>query len=331
MSVSNGENADQNTFNSSFMSKEVDSQTIAKVDLNRTGSGDQIPDAQQQINDNKDDIADHETRITDNESDISTLQSDSTLNNSHRLGDGSDHANVALNDTHRASDGKDHSDVVLNNAHRVSTSNPHSVTASQVGNTTAQWNANEIQGVDVHTTAPTDGQVLKYVAANSRYEAQDESGGGGGISGYAYLSETQTSGTNGGSSSANTVHTRVLNTEFDPDGIVTLSSNQFTLGEGKYIIRGRAPSRESGNEQLFIYNTSDSTYDLEGPSHTNSVVTQTYSFVEGLLDLAGSKTFELRHWITAARANIGLGVAANGTNNPQTQEIYSTVEIIKIG
>lgn len=36
----------------------------------------------------------------------------------------------------------------------------------------------KIRGVEVHTVAPTNGQVLKYVAANSRYEPGDAAGGG---------------------------------------------------------------------------------------------------------------------------------------------------------
>jgi hypothetical protein len=72
--------------------------------------------------------------------------------------------------------------VTTNLSNHVSnTSNPHSVTASQVGNSTAQWNANKLQGVDVHTTAPTDGQVLVYSSANSRYEPATPSGGGSSI------------------------------------------------------------------------------------------------------------------------------------------------------
>ncbi|MBI4665369.1 MAG: hypothetical protein HY751_03040 [Nitrospinae bacterium] len=67
-------------------------------------------------------------------------------------------------------------------SHITETANPHSVTASQVGNATAQWNADKIQGVSVVSTAPSDGQVLKYVSANSRYEPATVSGGGGGSS-----------------------------------------------------------------------------------------------------------------------------------------------------
>ncbi|TRT88119.1 MAG: hypothetical protein EWV82_03185 [Microcystis aeruginosa Ma_AC_P_19900807_S299] len=64
-------------------------------------------------------------------------------------------------------------------SHTGNTSNPHSVTAAQVGNTTAQWNANRIQGVNVHTTTPTNGQVLVYSTANSRYEPTTPASGGG--------------------------------------------------------------------------------------------------------------------------------------------------------
>lgn len=54
--------------------------------------------------------------------------------------------------------------------HTGDTGNPHSVTATQVGNTTAQWNADQIQGRDIATTAPTDGQGLKWNAASSEWE-----------------------------------------------------------------------------------------------------------------------------------------------------------------
>ncbi len=64
--------------------------------------------------------------------------------------------------------------------HVTATNNPHSVTAAQVGNGTAQWNADKLRGVNVHTAAPTDGQVLVYSSANSRWEPQAAASGGGG-------------------------------------------------------------------------------------------------------------------------------------------------------
>lgn len=68
--VTNGQEANQTVFNSAFVSRTTDSNTVAKLALNRTLSGDSIPDVQLTIND-------HEARITQNETDIST-----NLNNS---------------------------------------------------------------------------------------------------------------------------------------------------------------------------------------------------------------------------------------------------------
>lgn len=45
---------------------------------------------------------------------------------------------------------------------------------------TGDISATEIQGVDVHTAVPSDGDVLAYVAANLRYEPQAQSGGSSG-------------------------------------------------------------------------------------------------------------------------------------------------------
>jgi hypothetical protein len=54
------------------------------------------------------------------------------------------------------------------------------ITAAQVGNTTSQWNANQLQGRNIVSTAPTSGQVLTYNTTNTRWEPATPSGGGGG-------------------------------------------------------------------------------------------------------------------------------------------------------
>ncbi|ULP73408.1 hypothetical protein [Nodularia sphaerocarpa] len=64
--------------------------------------------------------------------------------------------------------------------HVTATNNPHSVTAAQVGNDTAQWNADRLRGVNISTTAPTNGQVLTYSLANTRWEPQTSAAGGTG-------------------------------------------------------------------------------------------------------------------------------------------------------
>lgn len=50
--------------------------------------------------------------------------------------------------------------------HIANTSNPHSVTAAQVGNTTAQWNADKLQGTNISSSSPVTGDSLRYDGTN---------------------------------------------------------------------------------------------------------------------------------------------------------------------
>lgn len=79
------------------------------------------------------------------------------------------------------------------NTHTANTSNPHSVTAAQVGNATAQWNANKLQGQTVSATVPTAGQVLKHNGT------QWEPGIGGGSGTKNYITSGDAEGTVSGS------------------------------------------------------------------------------------------------------------------------------------
>lgn len=68
--------------------------------------------------------------------------------------------NIALSGT---VDGRDVStDGATLDSHVANFSNPHHVTAAQVGNTVAQWNANQLQSTNVSASAPTDGDSLVY-------------------------------------------------------------------------------------------------------------------------------------------------------------------------
>ena len=64
--------------------------------------------------------------ILTNAANIATNVTAIGLNTTHRTSDGTDHSHVGLNDTHRGSDGTDHSHVGLNNTHRASAGTDHS-------------------------------------------------------------------------------------------------------------------------------------------------------------------------------------------------------------
>lgn len=59
-------------------------------------------------------------------------------------------------------------------SHLESTANPHKVTAKQVGNEEAVWNANQLLGRKLATSEPADKQVLRYDAGSSRWVPSNE-------------------------------------------------------------------------------------------------------------------------------------------------------------
>lgn len=65
--------------------------------------------------------------------------------------------------------------------HLTNTSNPHSVTHTQVGSATAQWNASKLQGRDIATDTPSNGEILVYLTSTSKWTPQSlaEAGIGG--------------------------------------------------------------------------------------------------------------------------------------------------------
>lgn len=150
-------------------------------------------------------------------------------------------------------------------------------------------------------------------------------GGGGLHTSYALLQYAVAAGTDGGSSTSGSYGTRALNTEaFDPDGIVSLSSNQFTLDSGTYFIRARAFFYNSQRVKLKIRNITDSSDAILGmasymwASDTGDIIPLT-----GRMTIAGTKTFELQYRVQNSQATNGLGVASNWSDT----EIHAEVEI----
>ena len=175
----------------------------------------------------------------------------------------------------------------------------------------------------------TSGQVLTSQGNSSAPTWATPSGGL--FASYAQVCDRKSSGSHGGSFASGDWRTRELNTEaFDPDGIVTLSSNQFTLQAGSYFINAMAPAQSVVNHQLRLRNITDSNNALFGfsayasQSSGNATDDNDYAFLKGRITLSGAKTFELQHRCNTTRNGAGFG-------QPSTfgEETYASVEIYK--
>jgi len=180
--------------------------------------------------------------------------------------------------------------------------------------------ANKI-GTDAVTTAKIqDGAVTAAKLANT-YQSSVS---------VALISDEKAHNADGGNSSAGW-NDRDLNTEsFDPDNIVSISSNQFTLGAGTYIIEFSCPSYFSEQNKAQLYDVTNSTAIANGMSvyafSTNSA--HSVSSGCGRVSITGNTTYKLRHYILNAKNSNGLGVALSVSSTGNN--VYSQVKITKL-
>ena len=144
---------------------------------------------------------------------------------------------------------------------------------------------------------------------------------------YAILTDVKSEGNDGGTFTSGQWQVRDLNTEYyDPDGIVTLSSNIFVLQAGYYFIRFSATAhrvgthkcvlfRESGTQTIFAHGSSERLVTDGGSNRSEGVWRG---------QISGTVNLQIRHRCSDTRDNDGLGKASTAGD-----EIYTIVEIFK--
>ena len=153
---------------------------------------------------------------------------------------------------------------------------------------------------------------------------------GGKFASYAIIGDQKGNDYNGGTFTSGAWRTRDLNTEFaDADGIVSISSNQFTLQAGTYFVRGHAPAYKTNRHVSKIQNVTDSSLVAMGTAEYNASDegVQGRSSFSCRFTISGAKTFEIQHRADSTENTYGFGIAHNfgsGFNS-----IYTIVEIFK--
>ena len=129
---------------------------------------------------------------------------------------------------------------------------------------------------------------------------------------YAILADIKSSATAGGGTlTSGDWRTRDINTEVsDPDGIVSISSNQFTLQAGTYRILANVPAYQTNRHQSALYNVTDTSYVQFGSTeytgsgdNVNSI-----SILRSRFTISGAKDFEIRHRCQTTETTYGMGV-----------------------
>ena len=150
-----------------------------------------------------------------------------------------------------------------------------------------------------------------------------------GIQTYAIISDEKANNTHGGTFTSGAWRTRDLNNEIaDPDSIVSIGSNQFTLGAGTYLIEATDPALEVNSHQCRLYNVTGSSVVEYGTSEFSSSANGyavTVSFVAGRITITGNTAFEIQHQCGTTKSSFGLGVRSNFGG----VEVYTLVKIYK--
>lgn len=138
----------------------------------------------------------------------------------------------------------------------------------------------------------------------------------------AVIGDSRASGTAGGATTANTWMTRTINTEFhDPNSVVTVSSNEFTLTTDCVAIF-KATAYKPNWFRHRILRVSDS-FEM-GISHSqlNQAAQFESRWSEGVAILSSGVAYRLETRCSSADAS-GLGNAATMSPSP---EIYAVIE-----
>tara|TARA_R100000278_G_scaffold44840_1_gene39036 strand:- start:1018 stop:2013 length:996 start_codon:yes stop_codon:yes gene_type:complete len=191
-------------------------------------------------------------------------------------------------------------------------------------------------GVNTINFIGSDGVTKGSVTVNDGTNGQNGQNGTNASIKVATLKDENTSATGGGTFTTDAWQTRTLNTEVDPDNIVTLSNNQFTLAAGSYHITWSCPAYRVNTHQAKLKNITDTInyYGEMAYAYNNSAATQTVSAGSAVLTITGSKVFEIQHQSESTRDNSGFGIGVLTSFDAETgdslKNVYSQVTITQL-
>ena len=144
----------------------------------------------------------------------------------------------------------------------------------------------------------------------------------------AVIADVKAQNTAGGTFTAGAWRTRDLNTEIsDPDGIVTIASNQFTLGAGTYLIHWECPAYRVNSHQSRLWDVTGSAVVENGMTRYDETTTIVGGISPGsaVVSPTANRTYEIQHICNGGKTTNGFGVEGN-----LAQERYTRVTIWKV-
>tara|TARA_B100000123_G_scaffold149648_1_gene110642 strand:- start:542 stop:1099 length:558 start_codon:yes stop_codon:yes gene_type:complete len=152
------------------------------------------------------------------------------------------------------------------------------------------------------------------------------SGVGGKFSSYAVIAKVRAGNAGGfGTYTSGDWRTRDLDTEItDEDDIVSISSNQFTLQAGTYLINFGCTMYHIDKHAIRLQNITDgSTAGVGNPNASYTYSAQLFTTGVCRVTIASAKVFEVQGYPSSTYATSGMGYAVvNGSCHETRVEIY---------
>ena len=148
----------------------------------------------------------------------------------------------------------------------------------------------------------------------------------------AVIADVKAYNVHGGTFTSGSFRTRDLNTELDdPENIVTIASNQFTLQAGTYLVEWSAPAYKVNTNVSKLQNITDSVVEAEGmvAYADNASSDATFSAGAGIVTITSAKVFEIQHRCEGTKATNGYGVQQSIAS--EVNSVFTLVKIHKIG
>jgi hypothetical protein len=148
-----------------------------------------------------------------------------------------------------------------------------------------------------------------------------------GLMTYAIICDEKAANVNGGTFTSGAWQTRNLNiTIADPDSIVTIANDQFTLQAGSYLIEASAPAHDVGRHQARIYNATAASVVATGQNAFISINDTISSIapVVGRVTVTSATAFEIQHRCSNTKSASGFGLDTDFDTS-----IYTVVKIFK--
>ena len=183
----------------------------------------------------------------------------------------------------------------------------------------------DASGNPVAIATGSSGQVLTSAGAGA--PPAFAAAGGGLFSSYAIIADQKAANTHSGTFTQDAWRVRDLNDEItDPDGIVSISSNEFTLAAGSYLIRWSAPGFQVMAHQTRLYDeTGTAAIEYGSAEVAYATTTANRSFGSARVTPSGSNDYTIEHYCASTVGSSGFGER----NNFGNVLYFTIVEIFK--